>query len=133
MAFSARFYRDDENNGIPLTSRQILKFDDVVTNIGGGYSSQTGIFTAPVTGVYAFFLNFMTTVKRRDVLLAIDQQGTTLDLVYAQGTADPHDQGSALVTTYMTAGQQLWVRQHVGDAIRGSWYTIFSGFLIDLD
>nr|KAG5692172.1 hypothetical protein BaRGS_008718 [Batillaria attramentaria] len=39
-----------------LGAGQTLKFDDVRYNAGGGYSPVNGLFTAPSSGSYAFFL-----------------------------------------------------------------------------
>jgi hypothetical protein len=55
------FSHDDGNNGIPLGPHQILQFDRVITNAGNGYNAQTGIFTAPVAGYYAFSIVMMKT------------------------------------------------------------------------
>jgi hypothetical protein len=32
-----------------------IRFSSVVTNVGNGYSSATGMFTAPFPGLYSFF------------------------------------------------------------------------------
>jgi hypothetical protein len=40
--------------GIDIGSDQIVKFDSVKTNIGGGYDPITGVFIAPNPGIYQF-------------------------------------------------------------------------------
>lgn len=100
----------------------------MVTNTGNGYDRQTGLFTAPVSGNYAFFLNVMGV--GRSGLLGIEKTGRALTYVYSKASADNLDQGATMVTSYLNAGESVWVRQHSLDAVRGTWFTIFTGFLI---
>jgi hypothetical protein len=42
-----------ENMG-PVTENTDIKFDKIITNVGGAYDEATGKFVAPVDGVYQF-------------------------------------------------------------------------------
>lgn len=128
VAFTARFSADIEA-GIVIGLNQILQFDDVVTNVGNGYDPYTGIFTAPVPGNYAIFLTIMGT-GARDGTLKIEKGGAPLNYVH---TMPSLNQGSTLVTSHFRAGEKVFIRQNSQVAIRGSWYTVFSGFLIHAD
>jgi hypothetical protein len=57
VAFTARF-TNYEITG--LGQGQILKFDLIVSNQGNGYNRNTGEFTAPSAGTYAFYMNVST-------------------------------------------------------------------------
>ncbi|PVD38877.1 hypothetical protein C0Q70_01502 [Pomacea canaliculata] len=131
VAFSVRFQSDDESNGVLLGQHQTLTFNDVITNIGNGYDSATGIFTAPVAGVYIFFLRVMSTNSHGSIDVVIDKQGAPLDLIFAEGQTDPYDQGSGQVTTHLAVGEKVWARQQSGEAVRGRWYTSFTGLLLN--
>nr|KAG5689364.1 hypothetical protein BaRGS_019738 [Batillaria attramentaria] len=133
VAFSVRFKNDDLYNGIHLGQRSTLKFDDVVINLGDGYSPLTGIFTAPVAGLYVFSLTSMTTIGRDPAQLAIVMQGTDLARTWGRGKHDVDDQGTKTVPAYLKKGDQVWVAQRLGDAVRGAWWTAFSGFLVQAD
>ena len=41
---------NDGNQG----ATQILKWNNIILNIGGGYDDTTGLFTAPISGFYHF-------------------------------------------------------------------------------
>ncbi|OPL20671.1 hypothetical protein AM593_05561, partial [Mytilus galloprovincialis] len=67
-AFSAML----TNPQTPGTNKAI-KFDKVVTNIRNGYNPTTGIFTAPVAGVYQFSYTVMSQAgKYLHVYLALN-------------------------------------------------------------
>merc|ERR1719239_438200 len=45
-------------------SDEVLVFDRVWSNVGGAYSSTSGIFTCPVAGYYSFIVNLQTGSSR---------------------------------------------------------------------
>ena len=98
MAFSVRFGHDGGRTvGVTLGEHSILVFDDVVFNVGDGYDPHTGIFTAPVSGVYSFFLTQMSSDGTSGLWLSIVKEGSTLDMVFSEGLDDSHDQGATQV------------------------------------
>ena len=121
VVFTAVFSTDDSNNGVTLSTRSTLQFDRAITNIGNGYNPHAGVFTAPLTGVYAFSLIVMVPHAHGPLRLSIMKEGATLDRVFVRDTDNPDDRGSALVTTQLAAGEQVWVQQYRGDAVRGGY------------
>ena len=131
MAFTVHFANSPVNN---IGDKGVFKFDTVITNVGQGYDTHTGIFTAPVPGTYLFFLNLMSSNDHGSIWAAIDKHGEMIGSVWAGGSGDHDDQGSSLVTTHMNAGDQVWVRQNAGSsAVQGAFWTVFSGSLIQVD
>ena len=65
-SFYARNLKRTGSSSKPLT----LVFPDVDFNIGGGYSSSTGIFTAPFPGVYSFMATLGAVGVKADQVLS---------------------------------------------------------------
>ncbi|KAK7106909.1 hypothetical protein V1264_014932 [Littorina saxatilis] len=111
----------------------ILRFDHIVTNTANGYDAKTGIFTSPVSGLYVFHLDVMSVDNGLSVSINIIKNGVALDDAYASG-GKRNDQGNSLVTIDLKAGEKVWTQHSYGStSIRGSFLTVFSGFLIQAD
>lgn len=129
MAFAVQFKSDEPSYGIRLGERSTLKFDTVFINIGNGYDSHTGVFTAPVAGLYIFSLTAMSTNRGAPLSLALKKNGATLATTWGQGREDPSDQDSRTLPTSLAKGDKVWIAQFLGNGVRGSWWTTFTGFL----
>ena len=125
VVFTAMFSTDDSNNGVTLSTHSTLQFDRAITN-----NPHAGVFTAPLTGVYAFSLIVMVPHAHGPLRLSIMKEGATLDRVFVRDTDNPDDRGSTLVTTQLAAVEQVWVQQYRGEAVRGGYYTVFTGYLL---
>ncbi|KAK7097062.1 hibernation-associated plasma protein HP-27-like [Littorina saxatilis] len=121
------------NDPVDIGPKGTLKFDHFVTSLGGGYDAHTGIFTAPVSGLYVFYLTIMSS-NGHYIEVTLVKEGVSLDTAHA-GATDSHnfyDQGSLLVTVHLNKGEQVWNERAGGDStiVRGSFWTVFSGYLI---
>ncbi|CAG2199434.1 COL8A [Mytilus edulis] len=110
-------------------TNKAIKFGKVVTNIGNGYNPTTGIFTAPVAGVYQFSYTVMSQGgKYLYVYLALNnikQQSTWL-----KGSS--HETGTTSIILNLKRGDQVAVKSADGTSIHsdGNMYSSFSGYLI---
>jgi len=114
-----------------LGTRQQIRFDKLVTNIGGGYDDRHGEFRAPVDGTYEFSVSMLMNpghwagveIVRDNTPVAKARTGD--DAKWSMATA--------VVTLYMKAGQDVWV-EHIAESdnalIYGQDTSAFSGHLI---
>jgi hypothetical protein len=114
----------------PVGPHQIIDFDSVVTNIGGGYNPHGGLFTAHVSGVYLFAVT-IETIPGHYVNVAIVKNGEELCL--AHGSGADYGSGVCVVTDHLAETDDVWVKHHSGDAIYGAAFPIFTGHLIQAD
>jgi len=127
-AFHASISHDVSNP----SDGQVIIYDKLLTNNGGSYNSTTGIFRAPVKGIYAFFA-YQLTGETKYLETVIVQNGREIAYTYS-GTDNYDSSGSNMVVTQLELGDEVWV--HVnghhhdnGRVIVGLW-TTFSGFLL---
>ncbi|XP_071123951.1 complement C1q-like protein 2 [Mytilus edulis] len=112
-------------------NEQILKFDSVKTNIGGGYDPITGVFIAPKDGTYQFTGVIYSNGQGADIEAQMNKNHKLLLRGYSSGASHAESQVMSGVVTLKT-GDHIFI-QHRGPAVdnaRGDSHSSFSGFMI---
>ncbi|XP_048781159.2 uncharacterized protein LOC125683755 [Ostrea edulis] len=129
------FYSYMSSNSVEsLPTHHTLIYNVVHNNRGNGYSKVDGIFTAPVSGTYAFHFSLCIEDNNAWVSLEVVANGKAIGAVYAYGSPSGWHEGSNLVITDVNAGDHVFVRTH--EAVHGGIYsstrgrTSFSGWLL---
>jgi hypothetical protein len=114
VAFNADSPRD-----YSLDTNQIYIWSSVRINEGDAYDINTGIFTAPVTGLYYFAVHTCNYAGVNNIY-AIVKEKTDIATSYQYDNAvnDCHSMSS--ITT-LTAGQRVWVRCTSGSTSNQLW------------
>ncbi|MED6286583.1 hypothetical protein CHARACLAT_007501 [Characodon lateralis] len=128
IAFSATIIESSYSFTGPYSTgtSNALKFDRVFTNIGNAYNKKTGIFTAPVNGVYQFsFMTFGYSSHTSGAILV--KNGNYQVSTWEFTGPDISDTTSNSVILEMNAGDSVNIILWQGGKIHTS---VFSGFLI---
>ncbi|KAM9352857.1 complement C1q tumor necrosis factor-related protein 4-like [Symphorus nematophorus] len=121
-------------NGLQKTTSgsRTLIYKDVLTNIGQAYNAETGVFTAPVRGVYyvRFTANAPTDFTMSAVLYKNDAE---IQLIaHEQPSGEGSDTASNGATLLLEQGDrlslQLWHNTQIWD--NSNHHSTFSGFLL---
>uniref|UniRef100_A0A3B4UUK9 C1q domain-containing protein n=1 Tax=Seriola dumerili TaxID=41447 RepID=A0A3B4UUK9_SERDU len=129
VAFSASLMTTTDWTSVgPFNTVTTLVFRNVMTNIGNAYNSITGIFTAPLKGLY--YIRMTGSVGNSgSVDISLRKNGRSMFGIY--NTNEKYSSSSNGMTMVLEAGDQLWVTLWSGNSIfdQGQLST-FSGFLI---
>jgi len=130
------------NNKIVLRDLDVIKFDDSLLNLGKAFDATSGVFTAPKSGVYQFFLQgaFSSTKYVDNVYFYITVlwNGNAIDyVIFTQN--DMHSPRSVVVTSKLTRGDKIqlkYLKSEQNKRIEGivslNWF-MFSGSLLEED
>ena len=109
-----------------------LVFPNVITNVGKGYNASDGVFTAPMAGVYVFFVNVQSyTFNTIHVDIVLNGMTKVRTMAYGYDGKEAYEAGPNLAVLSLRTGDRVWVKHHSG---KGYYYvgpiTTFSGFMI---
>ncbi|XP_070690860.1 complement C1q tumor necrosis factor-related protein 4-like [Pempheris klunzingeri] len=130
VAFSASL----GGNGLQKTilGSKTLIYKDVLTNIGQAYNSETGVFTAPIRGVY--YIRFTANAPTDfDMSAVLYKNGAHIQLIAHEqqsgSGSDTASNGAALLLERGdTLSMQLWHNTQIWD--NSNHHSTFSGFLL---
>ncbi|XP_052761398.1 collagen alpha-2(VIII) chain-like [Mya arenaria] len=117
-----------------LSTGEVIVYKTVETNDGNGYSPTTGKFTAPVRGLYLFFMHTCTP-SNNYAFLHIVKEGTVL-IATSHYDKDYYTCSSSQAIVQLEAGETVWVQSSSGASNRilnedhPYRWTSFSGVLL---
>ncbi|XP_056440460.1 complement C1q-like protein 3 [Gadus chalcogrammus] len=115
---------------------EVLKFDDVVTNLGNHYDPTTGKFTCSIPGIYFFTYHVLMrggdgTSMWADLCKNIQVRASAI----AQDADQNYDYASNSVVLHLVPGDEVYIKLDGGKAHGGNnnKYSTFSGFILYAD
>lgn len=132
VAFFAKLGQETNHLGI----EQTIIFDDDVTNIDStnsptAYNRHTGVFTAPVNGLYVFSTTVLSSYHSTSHF-RFYLNHTPLTIMYVHGNASSGwDSASQTIVLNLKRGDVVSVKNTENDTgVLGGGHSIFSGFLL---
>ena len=114
----------------PNYAAGVIKFNDVSLNIGNGYASSTGKFTAPVGGLYQFTATYLQRTGYSSHVRLMKNSAVLSDI---HANHKSYDQLTKTILVTLKKGDTFWVKLEKSSiyAVYGSnRYTEFGGFLL---
>ncbi|KAK3106050.1 hypothetical protein FSP39_011669 [Pinctada imbricata] len=114
-----------------ITANSQIKFDKVLRNDGHGYSAKTGIFTAPVEGLYQFYWSLLAAISK-NIDINLIHEGKTITRNWIQHLSN-HDSATCSNMVYLRVkkGETLFLQTtQSGGKLHSGAYCTFGGELI---
>ncbi|XP_051962837.1 cerebellin-2-like [Xyrauchen texanus] len=116
----------------PFDTNTTLVYKNVFINIGGAYNRATGIFAAPVKGVYYFSIFYHSGVQYATTL-SMYRNGQLAATTHHDKGAGVQENGGVGLTLLLERGEHvyimLWANTRIWDGVNIN--TVFTGFLVN--
>ncbi|KAI5105716.1 C1q-related factor, partial [Silurus meridionalis] len=120
----------------PQEGYEVLRFDDVVTNIGNNYNGATGKFLCKVPGTYFFTYHVLMRGGDGTSMWAdLVKNGQVRASAIAQDQDQSYDYASNTVILHLDPGDEIFIKLDGGKAHGGNSnkYSTFAGFILYSD
>ncbi|KAK7118704.1 hypothetical protein R3I94_022261 [Phoxinus phoxinus] len=120
----------------PQEGYEVLRFDDVVTNIGNNYDGSTGKFVCKVPGTYFFTYNVLMRGGDGTSMWAdLMKNGQVRASAIAQDQDQSYDYASNTAILHLDPGDEIFIKLDGGKAHGGNSnkYSTFAGFILYSD
>lgn len=121
---------------VPFTINKNIVYQHVFLNLGGGYDEQTGIFTAPCSGVYSLALtlygNAVFLGEKLSTCASLRVNTQVVGSILERNGSDREDSATVFVAVKLKAGDQVAVSLLEGCFVcdDNNHYNTFTGFLL---
>ncbi|KAI1888515.1 hypothetical protein AGOR_G00185960 [Albula goreensis] len=132
VSFTASLGKNEENFSVgPYSDSRTLVYKNVVTNFGDAYRSNTGIFTAPLRGVYFFSFTAFGWDDSYSAGVILYRNHEIMISAY-EGTPTFGGGGANMITLQLDEGDIVYIklRQNMKVHENGNLYNSFSGYLL---
>ncbi|XP_032439975.1 complement C1q tumor necrosis factor-related protein 3-like [Xiphophorus hellerii] len=132
IAFSAAIGGSGSNGHIgPFSTDTTIIYRKLIINVGNAYNQHTGIFAAPVPGIY-YFTYFYHAVGTQVVNLSLMKNNEEVVTTYDHKTShDVADNGGNAAFLQLQQGDQVYMRMHANSHVwQNEHLTTFSGVLL---
>uniref|UniRef100_A0A3B5R2J3 Complement C1q tumor necrosis factor-related protein 3-like n=1 Tax=Xiphophorus maculatus TaxID=8083 RepID=A0A3B5R2J3_XIPMA len=115
----------------PFNTDTTIIYRKLIINVGNAYNQHTGIFAAPVPGIY-YFTFFYHAVGTQVVNLSLMKNNEEVVTTYDHKTShDVADNGGNAALLQLQQGDQVYVRMHANSHVwQNEQITTFSGVLL---
>ncbi|XP_052248209.1 complement C1q subcomponent subunit B-like isoform X2 [Dreissena polymorpha] len=117
-----------------ISTGNVIRFDNVITNVGNSFNIKTGEFTAPQSGIYFFSLNAVCGAHSY-MHLAISRNGLAVFKTLCDDrTGSTQHQGGGATILQLGAGEKISVRMtfplNAQSELYGRGMTSFTGYRV---
>jgi hypothetical protein len=120
--------------GSTINATQLIPYNNVLNNKGGGYNPSTRLFTAPIAGFYHFSFYHMSNWSQTEGIFTLNgtyvEAGGTPIRVHSN-VGGSHSPASASLNVYMNASDTMGIMLTSGNMfMSASQYAGFNGFYL---